>query len=36
MVNFNLPDNDSSPPNFGQIQSAQPRRIVQLALQFSF
>ncbi len=35
-VNFELPDNDIASPNFGQIQAAQPGRIVQLALKFSF
>ncbi len=35
-VNFELPDNDISSPNFGQIQAAQPGRIVQLALKLSF
>jgi Carboxypeptidase regulatory-like domain/TonB dependent receptor len=35
-VNFALPDNDISSPNFGQIQAAQPGRIVQLALKFTF
>jgi hypothetical protein len=35
-VNFELPDNDIVSPNFGQIQAAQPGRIVQLALKFSF
>ncbi len=35
-VNFQLPNNDLQSPNFGQIQSAQPGRIVQLALKFLF
>jgi hypothetical protein len=35
-VNFELPDNDINSPNFGQIQTAQPGRIVQLALKLSF
>jgi hypothetical protein len=35
-VNFRLPDNDISSPNFGQIQAAQPGRVVQLALKFMF
>lgn len=35
-VNFLLPDNDISSPNFGQIQAAQPGRVVQLALKFAF
>jgi hypothetical protein len=35
-VNFQLPNNDFSSPNFGQIQGAQPGRIVQLALKFLF
>jgi hypothetical protein len=35
-VNFRLPDNDRNSPNFGQIQAAQPGRIVQLALKFLF
>jgi hypothetical protein len=35
-VNFELPNNDISSPNFGQIVAAQPGRIVQLALKFVF
>lgn len=35
-VNFRLPDNDTNSPNFGQIQAAQPGRVVQLALKFLF
>ena len=35
-VNFALPNNDISSPNFGQIEAAQPGRIVQLALKFVF
>jgi hypothetical protein len=35
-VNFRLPDNDISSPNFGQIQAAQPGQVVQLALKFMF
>jgi hypothetical protein len=35
-VNFRLPDNDISSPNFGQIQAAQPGRVVQLALKLLF
>jgi hypothetical protein len=35
-VNFELPNNDISSPNFGQIESAQPGRIVQFALKLSF
>jgi len=35
-VNFELPDNDISSPNFGVIEAAQPGRIVQLALKLSF
>ena len=35
-VNFTLPNNDISSPNFGQIEAAQPGRIVQLALKFVF
>jgi hypothetical protein len=35
-VNFQLPDNDINSPNFGQIEAAQPGRIVQLALKFAF
>ncbi len=35
-VNFLLPVNDISSPNFGQISAARPGRIVQLALKFSF
>jgi hypothetical protein len=35
-VNFELPDNDINSPNFGQIEEAQPGRIVQLALKFTF
>jgi hypothetical protein len=35
-VNFRLPDNDFSSPNFGEIQAAQPGRVVQLALKFAF
>jgi hypothetical protein len=35
-VNFVLPNNDISSPNFSQITAAQPGRIVQLALKFLF
>jgi hypothetical protein len=35
-VNFVLPNNDISSPNFGQIQAAQAGRVVQLALKFAF
>ncbi len=35
-VNFLLPVNDISSPNFGQISAARPGRVVQLALKFSF
>jgi hypothetical protein len=35
-VNFRLPDNDINSPNFGQIQAAQPGRVVQLALKLLF
>jgi len=35
-VNFLLPNNDISSPNFGQIKSARAGRVVQLALKFSF
>jgi hypothetical protein len=35
-VNFLLPNNDIASPNFGQIQGAQPGRIVQLALKLLF
>jgi Carboxypeptidase regulatory-like domain/TonB dependent receptor len=35
-VNFELPNNDINSPGFGQIESAQPGRIVQLAVKFSF
>ena len=35
-ANFQLPNNDISSPNFGQIQSAQPGRVVQLALKLLF
>ena len=35
-VNFELPNNDINSPGFGQIVAAQPGRIVQLALKFSF
>ncbi len=35
-ANFQLPNNDISSPNFGQIQAAQPGRVVQLALKFLF
>jgi hypothetical protein len=35
-VNFELPNNDINAPGFGQIVAAQPGRIVQLALKFSF
>jgi hypothetical protein len=35
-VNFVLPNNDISSPNFGQITAAQPGRIVQLALKLLF
>lgn len=33
---FQLPDNDISLPNFGQIQTAQPGPVTQLALKFAF
>lgn len=35
-VRFNPPNMDSSSPFFGQIQSAQPPRIIQLGLRFQF
>jgi Carboxypeptidase regulatory-like domain/TonB dependent receptor len=35
-VNFQLPNNDINSPGFGQIEAAQPGRIVQLALKFLF
>jgi len=35
-VNFVLPNNDVSSPNFGQITAAQPGRIMQLALKLLF
>ena len=35
-VNFSLPNNDSASSNFGAITTAQPGRIVQLALKLSF
>jgi Carboxypeptidase regulatory-like domain len=35
-VNFVLPNNDISSPNFGQIQAAQAGRVIQLALKFAF
>jgi hypothetical protein len=35
-ANFQLPNNDISSPNFGQIQGAQDGRLVQLALKFLF
>ena len=35
-VNFQLPNNDLASSNFGLIESAQPGRIVQLALKFLF
>ncbi len=35
-VNFVLPNNDISSPNFGQITAAQPGRIVQFALKLMF
>jgi hypothetical protein len=35
-VNFELPNNDISSPNFAQIVAAQPGRIVQLALKLTF
>jgi predicted heme/steroid binding protein len=35
-VNFELPNNDINSPGFGQIEAAQPGRIVQLALKFLF
>ncbi len=35
-VNFLLPNNDINSPGFGQIQAAQPGRIVQLALKLQF
>lgn len=35
-VNFELPNNDISSPNFGQIQTAQQGRVVQLALKLLF
>ncbi|MFN7918864.1 MAG: TonB-dependent receptor [Bryobacteraceae bacterium] len=35
-VRFNPPNMDSSSPFFGQIQSAQPPRIIQMSLRFQF
>ena len=35
-VNFQLPNNDINSLGFGQIEAAQPGRIVQLALKFMF
>jgi len=35
-VRFNPPNMDSSSPFFGQIQSAQPPRIVQFSLRLQF
>jgi hypothetical protein len=35
-ANFGLPVNDLNSPNFGQIQTSQPGRLVQLALKFEF
>jgi outer membrane receptor protein involved in Fe transport len=35
-ANFELPNNDISSPNFGQIQAAQNGRIIQLALKLLF
>lgn len=35
-VNFLLPNNDISSPNFGQIKAARAGRVVQLALKLSF
>jgi hypothetical protein len=35
-LNFVLPNNDISAPNFGQIAAAQPGRIVQLAVKLLF
>ena len=35
-VNFELPNNDINSPDFGQIEAAQPGRIVQLALKLQF
>ena len=35
-VNFELPNNDINSPGFGQIEAAQPGRIVQLALKLQF
>ena len=35
-VNFRLPNNDLNSPNFGEIQAAQPGRVVQLALKLLF
>jgi hypothetical protein len=35
-ANFGLPVNDLNSPNFGQIQTAQPGRLVQFALKFLF
>ena len=35
-ANFELPNNDINSPGFGQIEAAQPGRVVQLALKFTF
>jgi Carboxypeptidase regulatory-like domain len=35
-ANFGLPVNDLNSPNFGQIQTSQPGRLVQFALKFLF
>jgi hypothetical protein len=35
-ANLGLPQNDLNSPNFGQIQSSQPGRLVQFALKFLF
>jgi hypothetical protein len=35
-ANFGLPNNDLKSQDFGQIQSAQPGRLVQLAMKFLF
>jgi outer membrane receptor protein involved in Fe transport len=35
-ANFGLPQNDLNSPNFGQIQTSQPGRLVQFALKFLF
>ncbi|HLK05719.1 MAG TPA: hypothetical protein VKT53_14875, partial [Candidatus Acidoferrum sp.] len=35
-ANLGLPENDINSPNFGQIQTSQPGRLVQFALKFLF